>query len=402
MLFTTFDNADDAAKAVRTLVEERLAACGTSLPGARSIYRWKDTVDDTGESVVLRKTSVQAVAELEKRLRAIHPYEVPEIVVVDPVAVSAEYASWVHECCGVGPDEPGSHRFGRATDLLDEILVDVRAELDAARAKRPPAQIRRMIPDAPAIRPLHGSLAGLFRLIAEIKERSPSVGPMRRENVAEAARSYEESPIVAAVSVLTNSVHFGMSIERLREIRKAGSKPVLRKDFIVEEYQIREARAFGSDSILLMANVLDRSRLRGFYDLARELGMEALFEVHTKEEISRWQIYSRIIDINSTKLRAKTENVGAGEHTKRFQPDYAAFDPAESLPAGTHRVARAADAGRVRRCGEHFDAALVGIVLRDPRGAGVSRGIELALVGRPCPARFLFSSNRREGCAIAK
>ena len=107
LLFTTFAHADDAAKAVRTLVEERLAACGTILPGARSIYRWKDTVEDTGESVVLLKTSVQAMAELEKRLRAIHPYEVPEIVVVDPVAVSAEYASWVNECCGGGPDEPG-------------------------------------------------------------------------------------------------------------------------------------------------------------------------------------------------------------------------------------------------------------------------------------------------------
>ena len=71
-----------------------------------------------------------------------------------------------------------------------------------------------------------------------------------------------------------------MDIERLAAIRRTGSKPVLRKDFVIEEYQVREARAFGADAILLMANVLDPSRLRGFYDLARELGMEALFEVH--------------------------------------------------------------------------------------------------------------------------
>jgi periplasmic divalent cation tolerance protein len=106
LLFTTFANADDAARAVRTLVDERLAACGTILPGARSIYRWKDAVEDTGESVVLLKTSSRAVAELEKRLRAIHPYEVPEILVVDPVAVSAEYAGWVNECCLGDPNEP--------------------------------------------------------------------------------------------------------------------------------------------------------------------------------------------------------------------------------------------------------------------------------------------------------
>jgi indole-3-glycerol phosphate synthase len=267
--------------------------------------------------------------------------------------------------------------------FLDEILVDVRAELDAARAKRPPAQIRRMIPDAPAIRPLHGSLSGPFRLIAEIKERSPSVGPMRRENVAEAARSYEESPIVAAVSVLTNSVHFGMSIERLREIRKAGSKPVLRKDFIVEEYQIREARAFGSDSILLMANVLDRSRLRGFYDLARELGMEALFEVHTKEEISRLPADARIIGINSRKFRATTGFVGGqGASETDFSLDYAAFDLAESLPAGTLRVAESGlTPERVTQVREHFDAALVGTsLLRDPRGVPAClEGFEQAL-----------------------
>ena len=165
--------------------------------------------------------------------------------------------------------------------FLDEILADVRTELDATKARHPLAEIRRMIPDAPPVRPLPAALAERFCLIGEIKVRSPSVGPMRSENVAQAATAYQESPVVAAISVLTNNMHFGMSIEQLASTRSCGSKPVLRKDFIIEEYQMREARAFGADAVLLMANVLDPARLSGFYDLARELDMEALFEVHS-------------------------------------------------------------------------------------------------------------------------
>jgi periplasmic divalent cation tolerance protein len=100
LIFTTFANAEDAAKAVRTLVEENVAACGTILPGARSIYRWKDAIEDNGESLVLLKTSVERYPDLERRLRAIHPYETPEIVALDPVAVSSEYAAWVIRCSG--------------------------------------------------------------------------------------------------------------------------------------------------------------------------------------------------------------------------------------------------------------------------------------------------------------
>jgi len=95
LVLTTFANAQDAAKAVRTLVEANLAACGTILPEARSIYRWKDAIEDSSESVVLLKTSVERFPDLEEKLRAIHPYETPEIIALDPVAVSKDYADWV-------------------------------------------------------------------------------------------------------------------------------------------------------------------------------------------------------------------------------------------------------------------------------------------------------------------
>jgi periplasmic divalent cation tolerance protein len=95
VVLTTFANAEDAAKAVRTLVDEQIIACGTILSGARSIYRWKDAIEDTEESVVLLKTSVERFPALEERLRAIHPYETPEIIALDPTAVSKDYADWV-------------------------------------------------------------------------------------------------------------------------------------------------------------------------------------------------------------------------------------------------------------------------------------------------------------------
>lgn len=98
LVLTTFANAEDAAKAVRTLVDEHFVACGTIFQGARSIYRWKDTTEDSGEAVVLLKTSVERFPALEEKLRAIHPYETPEIIAFDPAAASKEYAAWVIEC----------------------------------------------------------------------------------------------------------------------------------------------------------------------------------------------------------------------------------------------------------------------------------------------------------------
>ena len=97
-MLTTFATAEDAAKAVRILVDEQIIACGTILPGARSIYRWKDAIEDTAESVVLLKTSAERFAALEERLRAIHPYETPEIIALDPAVVSKDYADWVIGC----------------------------------------------------------------------------------------------------------------------------------------------------------------------------------------------------------------------------------------------------------------------------------------------------------------
>ncbi len=255
--------------------------------------------------------------------------------------------------------------------ILDDILADVAAEVAAARAAIPPAEIRSRLADAPPVRSLDTALEGGFHLIAEIKERSPSVGAMRRENVARCLEAYLDCDHVRAISVLTNATHFGMTIGRLEAVRRASPKPVLRKDFLIEEYQVREARAFGADAILLMANVLDASRLRGFHDLARELGMEALFEVHEEDEIRLLPPDARIVGVNSRKFKSREGFTTKGTDSDRdFSLDFGAFALAERLPATCLKVAESGlTPETIARAAQTFDAALVGTaLLRDPRG----------------------------------
>ena len=95
LIFTTFSNSDDAASVVRQLVEERLAACGTILPGARSIYVWNGQMEDTEEAVVIFKTTAETFPVFETRLKELHPYETPEVVAFDPAKVSPDYAAWI-------------------------------------------------------------------------------------------------------------------------------------------------------------------------------------------------------------------------------------------------------------------------------------------------------------------
>lgn len=258
-------------------------------------------------------------------------------------------------------------------------MEDVREEVAGARRLRSAADLRAMSADAPAPRDFHGALAASFGLIAEIKDRSPSVGPMREENVRAAALAYAESPLVRAASILTNARHFGGAVDRLPAFRSTIGKPILRKDFFLDEYQVREARAFGADAVLLMANVLDASRLAGFYDLARELGMEALFEVHTEEEIGALPCGARMVGINSRKFQSHEGFVAPGSASATdFSLDMGVFALADKLPSGCLRVAesgiRPDSLGEVKA---RFQAALVGTsLLRDPRGL------------RPCLADF--------------
>lgn len=256
--------------------------------------------------------------------------------------------------------------------ILERILPDVRRELDEARAAVPLEEIKRLASSARPARDFAGALtAHGFGLIAEIKRRSPSMGDMRGENVAAAAAAYEACGVVHALSVLTNETHFCMGMDDLRSVAAASTKPVLRKDFILDPYQIYAARAAGADAVLLMANVLSAAQMAELHELVLELGMESLFEVHEEKEIDALPAAARIVGINSRKFKSREGFVAAGQNSEEdFTLDFAAFELAESLPAGCIRVAESGVTPQsVAPLSRHFDAALVGTsLLRDPRG----------------------------------
>lgn len=256
--------------------------------------------------------------------------------------------------------------------ILDDILVDVRRELAEAQRVRPLAELKSRLADAPPVRPFAPALRTGFGLIAEIKERSPSQGEMRPENVCAAPAAYENSPLVRAVSVLTNATHFGMSIERLGHLKVAGTKPVLRKDFIFDDYQVYEARAFGADAVLLMANWLEAEALRRLYGLARELGMEALFECHTAEQIARVPAEGLVYGINSRSFSvsgaayAQARRLRAEGGRTDVTTDPRQFELVRALPPRALKVAESGvSPGTVRALRDvlSYDAALVGTAL---------------------------------------
>jgi indole-3-glycerol phosphate synthase len=261
--------------------------------------------------------------------------------------------------------------------ILERILPDVRRELDEARAAVPLEDIMRRAADAKPPRDFAGALtADGFGLIAEWKQRSPSMGEMRAKNVMDAAAAYETSSVVRAISVLTNTKHFGGTIGDLARIAAASTKPVLRKDFILDPYQIYAARAAGADAVLLMANVLSAERMAELHELVLELGMESLFEVHEAQEIDSLPANARVVGINSRKFKSREGLVARGQsRDEDFTLDLGAFELAQNLPAGCVRVAESGvTPATVAPLARHFDAALVGTsLLRD------SRGVEAAL-----------------------
>ncbi len=238
--------------------------------------------------------------------------------------------------------------------FLDEILERKRTEIAAAKKLRDLGVLKRMISDAPSLRSFSSALTNGFGLIAEIKRRSPSGGEMRPENVER-----------KCVSVLTNSTDFGMSVEELVKMKAEIPKPILRKDFILEEYQVYESRAFGADALLLMANMLNRGSIRRLFELSRELGMDVLFEAHTKEEIEAIPEGAKLYGINSRKFKASTQTFEKSTKGSDFTVELETFSLINYLPKGAIKIAESgvspAQLPEVINIG--YDAVLVGTSL---------------------------------------
>ena len=194
-------------------------------------------------------------------------------------------------------------------DILQKILTRKAEEVAARAARVPLSELRRQTTavDAPrgfAVALEHRIAAGQAGVIAEIKKASPSKGVLReRFDPPAIARSYAAGG-AACLSVLTDRDFFQGTDDDLRQARAAGGLPVLRKDFVVDPYQIHEARALGADCILLIVAALGDALLMELAGLTAELGMDALVEVHDAEELDRaLHLPCRMIGINNRNLR---------------------------------------------------------------------------------------------------
>ncbi|MGB7450391.1 MAG: indole-3-glycerol phosphate synthase TrpC [Ornithinimicrobium sp.] len=263
--------------------------------------------------------------------------------------------------------------------VLEEIIAGVREDTAQRRRAVPEAALRAQASRAPAARPATLALARRddVHVIAEIKRASPSRGPLAPElDPAELAQQYEAGG-ASVVSVLTERRRFNGSLEDLDAVRRAVELPVLRKDFIVEDYQVIEARAHGADLLLLIVAALDDAGLERLLTLTRAWGMEALVEVHHDGEVARAiAAGATIVGINNRDLNT-------------LEVDRDTFARvATRAPEGTTLVAESgirdsSDVAKARAAGA--DAVLVGEALvtggrpRDAVG-------ELVAAGRPAVA----------------
>jgi indole-3-glycerol phosphate synthase len=204
----------------------------------------------------------------------------------------------------------------RAPDVLARILDSTRAEVERRRHAVPLAQLEdaaRTAEHAPAgSRRLSEALSGEgMSVIAEFKRRSPSAGELRAgADVAEVARAYARAG-AAALSVLTEGPHFGGSLDDLRAARAACDLPILRKDFIVDEYQLAEARAAGADAVLLIVAALPEDELAALHTRALELGLDVLVEVHDEDELAiALAADASLIGVNNRDLRDFSVDIG--------------------------------------------------------------------------------------------
>lgn len=249
--------------------------------------------------------------------------------------------------------------------VLDDIVDGVRIDLAQRESTRSLADLRASLADVEPPRDPMPHLRGAgSSVIAEVKRRSPSKGDLADiADPAALAREYAAGG-AAAISVLTEQRRFGGSLDDLRAVRAAVDTPVLRKDFIVEPYQLVEARAAGADLALLIVAALDDDLLRRLYDQAGELGLTVLVEVHDEPETERAvALGAELIGVNARNLRTLAVDVDTFGRLAPLIPD-------DRVKVAESGITGAADVRRF--VAEGARAVLVGEALvkdGDPQGA---------------------------------
>lgn len=256
--------------------------------------------------------------------------------------------------------------------ILERIVAGKAVEVAALRAAR--ADLFRAAGDAPAPRPVLRTLSrsGNVGVIAEVKRRSPGAGDIDTGlDPVELAAAYEEGGALA-ISVLTDSRWFGGSLDDLREVRAGGGVAVLRKDFVVDEIQVVEARAAGADLVLLIVRILDPVLLRDLRAMIHDMGMTALVEAHDEWEVeAALEAGALLLGVNNRDLSVFRTDLAVTERLAKYVPG-------EVLLVSESGIGSAADVARVAAAGA--DAVLVGEAL--VRSAD-RRGMVAAMAGVP-------------------
>jgi indole-3-glycerol phosphate synthase len=238
--------------------------------------------------------------------------------------------------------------------ILDKIIAAKRAEVEQNKAALPERELRARLVDAPAVRDFFGPLAagGPVKLIAEVKKASPTAGVIRADfDPVAVARAYAAHG-ATCLSVLTDEPFFQGRLEYLSAIRSAVARPVLRKDFILDTYQLVEARVAGADAVLLIAECLDDCNLRKLFNATCELGMTPLVELYEPDNLSRVvDAGATLIGVNNRDLNTFAVDLEHAIRLRERAPESCVFVAESGIK--THAdVARLAAAG--------IDAILVG------------------------------------------
>ena len=192
-------------------------------------------------------------------------------------------------------------------DILEEIVAYKRIEVAAQKEQTPPrklyAETERMMAEGTTRRSLRQALSqDKCGIIAEFKRRSPSKGWIKEDGEPEVIPPAYEKAGAAALSILTDEKYFGGSLDFIRRARPLVSLPILRKDFIIDEYQLFQARHVGADAVLLIAADLKRLEVRSLTDMAHELGLEVLLELHAEHELDYADLPVDAIGVNNRNL----------------------------------------------------------------------------------------------------
>lgn len=253
--------------------------------------------------------------------------------------------------------------------ILDKIVTTKREEIARAQAARPAAELRAALADAPPVRDFFAALSapGPIKLIAEVKKASPSAGVIRADFDPVAIAKTYEAHGAACLSVLTDEQYFQGSLDYLRDVRASVQLPCLRKDFILDAYQLLEARAAGADAVLLIAECLSPDQLSRLHAGALELGLTPLVELYDPANLDAvLAAGARLVGVNNRDLRTFTVDL---EHTIRVRERV----PQECLLVGESGIRAHADVRRLEAAG--VAAILVGesLMREADIGAAVDR-----------------------------